>query len=520
MLVLQGLSYTYPLGDSPAVGPISGQVAAGTRLLITGASGSGKTTLVRLLAGQLQRHGVGTVGGAVTVDGRDPAACAPAERVRLLGLVGQEPADQLVSGTVADELAFALASACWTQEAIDARVEEVGHLIELVDRLADDPRQLSGGQQARVVAGAAVVGRPPVLLLDEPLAQLDGQASKALLVVLDRLAEAGAVVVMVEHRLTAALPWADRVWVLQNGALRLDLAASEVNAAALVSVDMEPPEGLVLVQTVRQRGGEVATLDAWGRCSESVAVVPVAQAPQISGDALLQASALRLVRGERTVLSHVNLTVRRGERVALLGANGTGKSTLLHALARDARVVRSGAVVSVPQDPDLSLYSETVRDELAEASRLRGEPWKAVVDRLAPWLGLDDLLDRSPHALSRGQRLRLAIGAALAVRPDVLLLDEPTSGQDARSVEQVLGLLRDDGPTLVFATHDVGVALRFATRLLVLDAGRVVLDAPPDSLLSALAAVPGLELPPVAQLCAARGWPVLSAADAASRLVP
>jgi len=213
--------------------------------------------------------------------------------------------------------------------------------------------------------------------------------------------------------------------------------------------------------------------------------------------------------------------------VALLGGNGAGKSTLLAALAGDLgeeATARSGAAVDVPQDPDLALFCPTVFDELAYGPREQGEadgPVGERVDGAAGLLSIGDLLDRPPQALSRGQRLRCAVAAALSCRPEILLLDEPTSGQDAEQVEQMMrGIGQDLGPDrlLVFATHDVDLALRHATRILVLEEGRIVLDGAPAIVLSKLDEGGDLVLPPLASWCRDEGLSYASARALAQQL--
>jgi len=455
MLRLCGAGYRYPTGATPAAGPLDLDVGAGQFVLLTGPTGCGKSTLLRLAAGLLQRHGRGDVLGRVEVDGQDPGAMPPSERVGRIGFVAQEPGDQVVAGTVADEIAFGLESAGWDVDRIDARVAEVMTLMGLPPEPDRSPSALSGGQRQRLVVGAALAAEARLLLLDEPVAWIDPGAAAELMRTLRGLADDGVTIVMVEHRLTATLPFVDRLVVMSDGAIAADGPAERPPLALLREL------GLV---------GSAAT-----------------SAPDPDpGEPLLGGADLRWSYGDVDALAGVDLTVRRGERVALLGPNGAGKSTLLQLLAGHlpSDCERPDRVVDVPQDPDLALFCPPVREELGYGATEERRPPAEVDARVrsaAAALSIEDLLDRPPQALSRGQRLRTAVAAALACEPSVLLLDEPTSGQDRLQVDRMMGSLR--GQTVVFATHDVGLALRHATRALVLRDGVIATEGAPDDAL-------------------------------------
>ncbi|MEQ1507464.1 MAG: ATP-binding cassette domain-containing protein, partial [Myxococcota bacterium] len=359
---------------------------------------------------------------------------APADRPGRLGFVAQDPGDQLVCGTVADEVAFGPECAGWAPDRVEARIPEVLAAVALGVRPDRDPRTLSTGEQQRLVTGAAIAAGARLVLLDEPLAHLDPDGAVLLLAALTRLAADGVAVVLAEHRLHLLAGFADRMVGLDGGRIVYD--------GPLVV----PPD-----PQVRPR---------------SRAVGPV----------VLDARGISVRRGDRVVLDAVDFALRAGDRVALLGANGVGKSTLLGRLSS-----RPGAVL-VPQDPDLTLFSATVAAELAYGPTDRRVPAAEVRARVAAaadGLGLTGMLDRSPHALSRGERLRVAVGAAVTCRPSVLLLDEPTAGQDLDAVEAMLVAVDDalGDAALLFATHDHGLARRHATRIVRLAGGRLT-DGP------------------------------------------
>ncbi|MBM4392827.1 MAG: ATP-binding cassette domain-containing protein [Deltaproteobacteria bacterium] len=399
MLSVRDLGYRHPTASAPALQGVSFDLLPGEMLLVHGPTGCGKSTLARLCAGLLQRHGGGLASGRVLLDGHDVAALPPAARVGQVAFVAQDPADQLVTGTLGDELAFAAESAGMETEAIRAAVSRALHEFGLPPDPARPVTALSTGQTQRLVVAAAMSAGARLLVLDEPLAHLDPGASEALLVRLRALAEGGAAVLLVEHRLALARRHATR-----------ELALGEHCA-----VSRHTPVS-------RAPGPRVATLDG-----------------------------ASFHYGAHRVLDRVSLALHRGDRVSLVGPNGAGKSTLLRMLAE------APGALPVPQDPDLSLFCPTVREELLYGPAEHGHP--VDLPGLVADFDLGELLDRAPQSLSRGQRLRVALAAAVATRPSLLLLDEPTAAQDPAHVHDTMAAVdRHLDGALVFATHDLDLA--------------------------------------------------------------
>lgn len=446
-------TWRYPSQSQPSLGPVDLTLGPGELVLMCGATGSGKSTLLLLASGLAEKHGQGEAGGRVTVFGRAPAGLSPAERAQTLAFVGQEPRDQLLAGSVGDELAFAAGAAGKSIESAElfAVMSRAG-----LDLPLDRPvRVLSGGQCQRLVVAAGLAAGARLILLDEPLAWLDPEGAAALVDVLRRLADDGVTVLVVEHRAELVLGVADRVVLLDQGRIVADTSAAEVDFVLLDRLGVE----------------------------HHTRPAPASPAPLPASSPLLARwEALHAAwPGGPEVLSGVSLELRRGERVAIRGPNGAGKSTLLACISGRLGPRRSGGprLVAVPQDADLSLFCRRVRDELEYGPRefgLRGQALRERVQEAASVMGIEALLDRPPQALSRGQRLRVAVAAALTSRPELLVLDEPSAGQDRGQIERMFGSIPPE-VAVVFATHDTRLAAAFAHRELHLHAGRVAAPA-------------------------------------------
>jgi energy-coupling factor transport system ATP-binding protein len=513
-LAVAGLSYSYPHASTPALVDVSLEVAPGEFVLLAGRSASGKSTLLKAACGLVPHFHGGEIEGDVRVADLDAIASGPGELAAAVGYVAQDPETQVVSTTVAAEIELPLEMR-GDEPADRARaVEEVALALaipHLLDRTVDT---LSGGELQRVGLAAALVTRPRLILLDEPTSQLDPVAGDELIWLLRRLNEEwGVAVLLAEHRLERCLAAADRVVAMQHGALSFDgdpaefLAwsrasdpALETPAARLFSLaGIDPlPTG---VREARQTLRGMGIAHPPNRSSRRVSD-PHPSDP--AGEPVFRTKGLwvELDRGEemRDVLKGIDLTIHRGERVALMGRNGAGKSTLLRTAAGMhepvAGKVDVDSVSLLTQNPGDYLVRERVGDELP------GEEGAAALRVV----GLEGKVDADPRDLSGGERQRLALAITLAGRMDgellsgVVALDEPTRGMDhARKGELVAlihrlagqgGLIAGAstktpcGAAVVVATHDVEFAAEFAERVVLLGDGVVIADGPSAEILS------------------------------------
>ena len=507
MITFDRVTVTYPEATAPALRDVSVTVDEGELALVVGLTGAGKSTLLKAVNGLVPHFTGGLLNGVVSVDGRDTRTHPPRELADIVGVVLQDPRAGFVTDTVEDELAYGMESLGLPPAVMRRRVEETLDLLGLQE-LRDRPlRSLSGGQQQRAAIGSVLTTHPKVLVLDEPTSALDPNAAEEVLAALHRLVhDLGLTVLLAEHRLERVVQFADRV-VLVDDQGRVTAGPTEEMLGLLPIV---PP----VVDLARAQGWQplpISVRDARRQSQllrgQLVALpVPSRSAGQpTEGRPLLDASKLSVTLGSTTALAGVDLQVRPGEVVALMGRNGAGKSTLLRScvglvrptvgtvrVGTDDPVVLSPAdlirqVGLVPQEPADLLWAETVAHECSDADHdaaaKRGTT-RQLFGTLAP--GVHD--DTHPRDLSEGQRLALALAVILAADPPLLLLDEPTRGLDYPTKRRLVDLLRQRasaGHAIVLATHDVELVAEAATRVVVLADGDVVADGPAREVLLA-----------------------------------
>jgi energy-coupling factor transport system ATP-binding protein len=473
-LTLERLSVSY--GSRQALCDVDLSVRSGECVLLAGASGSGKSTLLHCLNRLIPQCLPGEVTGRVLLDERPIDGATVAELSRIVGVVFQNPRTQLLNVRVEDEVAFGPRNLGLHGDELERRVAWALDAVGLSDLRPRTTHSLSGGERQRLAIAAVLAMGPRLLVLDEPMANLDVAGTRAVIDTVRKLNRGeGVTVIIVEHRLGPAAAIADRTVVLDGGEVAAHGPTDEVlcDRALLRRLGLRRPAD-----------------DAQVRWHELVDDVPAAgTAPLVS------LRGITAGEGKEPALVDLDLTIRRGDFLALVGDNGAGKTTLARVVAGllkprrgvvsygGGRRPRPGSGVGMLfQDPTAQLLCDTVGQEVALGPRNLGRTDEEAVDAALAAVDLVGHRDRAVYALSLGEQQRLAVGAVLSMAPDLLILDEPTAGQDwghmGRFMEAVRRL-NQAGSTVLLITHDFKLVHHNASRLVVLDRGRVVTDGVP-----------------------------------------
>ncbi|WP_367123515.1 ABC transporter ATP-binding protein [Streptomyces phytohabitans] len=501
MISFERVTLTYAGAERPALRDVDLRIDEGELCLVTGRTGVGKSTLLGAVNGLVPHLTGGELRGRVTVAGASTADRPPQEFAHLVGVVGQDPLSGFVTDTVEEELAYGMEQLAVAPDTMRKRVEETLDLLGIAGLRHRALRTLSGGQQQRVAIGSVLTSHPRVLVLDEPTSALDPTAAEEVLSAVTRLVhDLGTTVLIAEHRVERVLQYADRLVHLTGDGRVRDGVPEEL----MRDSDVAPP----VVRLGRLAGWTPLPLsvrDARRRAPalrERLADVPPGPASPggpatgAGGTPVLCARRVSVAYGATVAVREVDLELPAGQVTALMGRNGSGKSSLLWALQgsgpRHSGTVSAGGrdpgrvpartaralVGLVPQNATDLLYLESVDAECAQAdteSQAGANTCRTLLDGLAP--GIPG--DRHPRDLSEGQQLALVLAVQLAAAPPVVLLDEPTRGLDYFAKEAFARLVRQlaaEGRAVVVATHDVEFVARAADRVVVMAEGEVVAD--------------------------------------------
>lgn len=523
MLKIENLSYRYPSRHRFTLKQINLQLADGEMLLLAGRSGCGKSTLIKAISGLLGDEGTGELQGSIYLAGEDVTHWPPEKIGCLAGTVYQSPDDQLFAMTVADEVGFALENQGVDDKVLRRRVSETLALVGLAGFEKYSIHKLSGGQRQRLALASILITKPKLLILDEPVSQMNPQGVQSFMELLTQLnQQEGIAILMIEHRVNELYPYFKRLAIMQEGQLIYD--GSLENAWYVLThkedAGVREPQNVKLCRLLHlsQLTAENDTV------VELIKDECMLQKPQLenkysaSHKLLLEAQNLSYTypAAPKATLHELNFFLYQGEITALMGFNGAGKSTLMNLIGgltatkagqlffQGRPMDKSLAQIGyLRQEPDLMLLADTVREELS---------WKnkhitpAEVERLLKKLGLTQYAEDFPLALSKGQRVRVVLGAMLAQKPSLLLLDEPTTGQDEESLKEIKKLLfdyRNGGGSVFICTHDIELASETADRVMLLNQGKILADGATKEILSnrSLLEQAGLIAPELLTVC-------------------
>lgn len=524
MISCQQLSFTYPGKTEPVLRHVHLEVNRGECVLITGPTGCGKSTLLKCINGIIPHTSEGTMTGDVMVNGVNTKDAPLADLARNVGLVQQNPDDQIFSLVVEDEVGFGPENLCLPAEEIEQRIALALEQVGMAEYRKKSIHALSGGQKQRVAIASMLAMQPAALLLDEPASQLDPKGAQEVLSVIAKInAETKCTIVLVEHRIHDVVRLVDRIIVMDQGAVVLDADKKDAfqnHIDLFYRLGLRLPETIELFHRLGWGGAPLTTDDALNLLDKRIdadkgrhTVIPsdrTAKRIKINAVPAIELDHVWFTYEKRQswILKGVNLKIGPGEMVAVLGNNGSGKSTLLLHMCGILKPGKGnvslfgknigrmkpeslvGHVAVVFQDPGLMLFCDTVRKEVCFGPgnlKVDSKEIERSVREALNVMTLEDQSSEPPQALSGGQRLRAAVASVLSMEPRIMLFDEPTSGQDKRNITRFMAHLQnlsESGVTSVFITHDTETALKFADRIIILDNGRMIANGKPAALLA------------------------------------
>ena len=507
-------TFQYDAQAEATIKNISFDIAKGEKVLILGPSGSGKSTLAQCLNGIIPNINKGQAQGQVTIGGQDIFNQSIYDRSQLVSTVLQDPDGQFIGLTVAEDLAFSLENDCVNQGKMKDKVALWAERLNLSSLLGHRPQDLSGGQKQRVSLAGVLIDESPILLFDEPLANLDPKSGQETIALIDKIhKEVGATTIIIEHRLEDVLyrP-VDRVLLVNDGKLLFNGSPDELLSTTLL-LDNGIREPLY-VTVLRQLGfntksaeqlSQLETLDLSGlSLPDRTRKVP----SESQTTPILEVGKLKVGYGDNLpIIENMSFSLKKGERLAIVGKNGAGKSTLVKALcgfvpshgrliykgqdiSQDSIAERSERIGFVLQNPNQMISQAMIFDEVALGLRLRGVDESEVEERVYEVLktcGLYSFRKWPISALSFGQKKRVTIASILVLKPEIIILDEPTAGQDYQTYTDImtfLDSLQQQGHTIVMITHDMQLMLEYSDRCLVVVDGAIIADDNPVAILN------------------------------------
>ena len=507
-------TFQYDAQAEATLKDISFDIAKGEKVLILGPSGSGKSTLAQCLNGIIPNIHKGQAQGQVRIDGQDIFKQSIYDKSQLVSTVLQDPDGQFIGLTVAEDLAFALENDCADQSEMKDKVALWAERLDLTSLLNHRPQDLSGGQKQRVSLAGVLIDESPILLFDEPLANLDPKSGQETIDLIDKIhKEVGATTIIIEHRLEDVLyrP-VDRILLVNEGELLFNGSPDELLSSTLLLENgiREP----LYVTVLRQLGFDtrsaqnLSQLDALDLSGLALPDRVLKDKKDSSSDSILKVEGLSVSYGDNpAIIEDMSFSLKKGERLAIVGKNGAGKSTLAKALcgfvpsqgkltykgqdiSQDSIAERSERIGFVLQNPNQMISQTMIFDEVALGLRLRGIEEAEVEERVHEVLktcGLYSFRKWPISALSFGQKKRVTIASILVLKPEIIILDEPTAGQDYKTYTDIMNFLdslQKQGHTIVMITHDMQLMLEYSDRCLVVVEGKIIADDNPVTILN------------------------------------
>ena len=506
-------SFQYETQQEPTLQGVDLTIYKGEKVLIVGPSGSGKSTLGQCLNGIIPNIYKGQMSGEFLIKGQAVFDMSIYDKSHLVSTVLQDTDGQFIGLSVAEDLAFALENDVTGLEEMKNRVHKWAEKLDLLDLLAQRPQDLSGGQKQRVSLAGVLIDESPILLFDEPLANLDPKSGQDIIELIDQIhKEEGTTTLIIEHRLEDVLHRpVDRIVLINDGRILFNGSPDQLLATDLLTQNgiREP----LYLTTLRQLGVDLAKEEQLANLDNlSISKGQVQLRTELVKEIPELQSLFRLVDvsfsyDDRPILKSIYLDIKKGEKIAIVGKNGAGKSTLAKAISSfiqtegrylwegqdikgDSVAERAERVGYVLQNPNQMISTNMIFDEVALGLRLRGVEEQEIETRVYETLkicGLYEFRNWPISALSFGQKKRVTIASILVLGAEIILLDEPTAGQDQKNYTEIMEFLEElhqKGHTIVMITHDMQLMLDYSDRALVMVDGELIADTDPASLLS------------------------------------
>ena len=507
-------TFQYDAQAEATLKDISFDIVKGEKVLILGPSGSGKSTLAQCLNGIIPNIHKGQAQGQVRIAGQNIFKQSIYDKSQLVSTVLQDPDGQFIGLTVAEDLAFALENDCANQSEMKDKVALWAERLDLTSLLNHRPQDLSGGQKQRVSLAGVLIDESPILLFDEPLANLDPKSGQETIDLIDKIhKEVGATTIIIEHRLEDVLyrP-VDRILLVNDGTLLFNGSPDELlSSTLLLENGIREPLYMTVLRQLGFDTRDARNLSQLDALDLSGLVLPdrvLKDKRDSSSDSILKVEGLSVSYGDNpAIIEDMSFSLKKGERLAIVGKNGAGKSTLAKALcgfvpsqgkltykgldiSQDSISERSERIGFVLQNPNQMISQTMIFDEVALGLRLRGIEEDEVEERVHEVLktcGLYSFRKWPISALSFGQKKRVTIASILVLKPEIIILDEPTAGQDYKTYTDIMNFLdslQKQGHTIVMITHDMQLMLEYSDRCLVVVEGKIIADDNPVTILN------------------------------------
>ncbi|MDO4488598.1 MAG: ABC transporter ATP-binding protein [Eubacteriales bacterium] len=518
----EDFSWKYDAQQEPTLHGLNLSIHEGEKVLICGPSGCGKSTIANCINGLIPFSYRGESHGSIKILGKETKDLSLFDISKMVGTVLQDTDGQFVGLTVGEDIAFALENDCVPQTELLRRVKETADMVSIGTHLKYSPSEISGGQKQRVSLAGVLVDNVPILLFDEPLANLDPATGKTTMELIDEIhKKTNATIVIIEHRVEDVLHrYVDRIVVMSEGRIEMDASPDDIlsgdalkekgireplyiTALKYAGVDIKPEMKPASIRDITLSGDDKEKVRSWYSKG-------VRHEKEKCSEVILEASHVSFAYpGRRKTTKDVSFSVHKGEMLSIVGTNGAGKSTLAKLICGFVNPLEGSFKLGntdlcklsikeiadhvgyVMQNPNQMISKPMIRDEVALGLKLRGvseEEQKRRTDEVLKICGLYPFRNWPVSALSYGQKKRVTIASILVLNPEIIILDEPTAGQDFRHYTEIMEFLKkinlESGVTVIMITHDMHLMLEYCDRSVVLSDGEIIADMAPEEVLT------------------------------------